>query len=192
MKPLQLLYARTRRATGPRQLAGGQDGITGKGLSDAPVRWWRLSGCLALAASALALGGCDALTLSREPEVAHLELTSTDMNSITLVTSQWYIEVESPDCLTPGDINCPRVTQLVVADTSTINLPFQRSYPFNSRLQFYAEAYTTPAVDANVAMKVDLDDKEWYNDSRRLLAVDGEGLQETIKFQYQYHVLRIQ
>ncbi len=152
----------------------------------------QLCGGLALAISALAVGGCDALTLSREPEVAHLELSSTDVPSITLVTSQWYIEVESADCETPGDPNCPRDTQLVLADTTTVNLPFRRSYPFTSRLQFYAEAYTSPAVDATVRMKVDLDDREWYNDARRLLAMDSEGEQEKIRFQYQYTVLRVQ
>ena len=159
---------------------------------DARLQWGRRWGGLALAASTLALAGCDTLTLTREPEVAHLELSSTDVSSITLVISQWYIEVESPDCLNPGSPDCPRLTQLVVADTTTVNLPFERSYPFNSRLQFYAEAFTTPAVDATVAMKVDLDDREWYNDSRRLRAVDDEGMQESIRFQYQYTVLRVQ
>ncbi len=207
MKSLQVLHAHTRGRPGPRRWASMEGGLTGRGTGNPHSRRRHLRNGLVLAArrstprgmihgvlavTALALAGCDALTLSREPEVAHLELTSTDVSSITLVTSQWYIEVESPDCLTPGSPDCPRLTQLVVSDTTTVNLPFQRSYPFGSRLQFYAEAYTTPAVDATVSMKVDLDDREWYNDSRRLRAVDDDGLQETIKFQYQYTVLRVQ
>jgi len=144
-----------------------------------------------LAGAALLLAGCDALTLDREPEIAHVELDSPDVSRITLVISQWFIEIEDPDCETPGDPGCPRRIQLVEADTSTVSLPFMDSYPFDFRLQFYAEAFTDPPVDANVAMKVHLDDEEWYNDSRLLLTMNADGEQEKMTFQYQYHLRRL-
>ncbi len=134
----------------------------------------------------LLAAGCDALTLDREPEVVHLELDSPDVSRVTLVVSQWFIEVEDPECE-----ECPPRIQLVEADTTTVSLPFKESYPFDFRLEFFAEAFTTPPVVAVLAMKVHLDDEEWYNDSRRLLTTDSEGEQETLRFVYQYRSLGI-
>lgn len=131
--------------------------------------------------------GCDALTLDREPEVVHLELDSPDVSQVALIVSQWFIEVADPDCEDPGNPECLR-TQLVEADTSMVSLPFRESYPLSFRLQFYAEAFTAPPVDATLAMKVHLDDEEWYNNSRRLSAMNGA---QTLKFKYQYHNLKL-
>ncbi len=147
------------------------------------------SGGSPLVAGAVLLAGCDALTLDREPEVAHVELDSPDVSRIALVISQWFIEVEGPECEVPGDPGCLTRTQLVEADTSTVSLPFSESYPFDLRLQFYAEAFTNPPVEATIAMKVYPDDEEWYNDSRLLPLMNDDGVQETIKFQC--HHLRL-
>lgn len=144
-----------------------------------------------LTGAALLLAGCEALTLDREPEVAHVELDSPDVSRLTLVTSQWFIEIEDPECEIPGDPGCPRRIQLVEADTNTVSLPFMESYPFTFRLQFYAEAYTNPPVEANVAMKVHLDDEEWYNDARLLVTMNSDGEQEKMTFQYQYHLRQL-
>lgn len=129
--------------------------------------------------------GCDALILDREPEVAHLEISSSDVSEIVLVTSQWFIEVADPEC---PDAGCNRLIQLVNADTTTVSLPFTQSYPFTFRLQFFAEAYPVDAVPATLAMKVHLDEEEWYNDSRRLVPEDDDGERETLRFVYQYQV----
>ncbi len=147
-------------------------------------------GLVVAAVAALALAGCDALTLDREPEVVHLELDSPDVSRVTLVTSRWFIEVEDPDCPNPGNPECPTRPQPVEADTVLASLPFSQSYPFDFRLQFYAEAYTDPPVEATLFMKVHLDDEEWYNDSRMLTA-GGDGEQEKMRFVYQYHHLRL-
>ncbi len=144
-----------------------------------------------LSAATLLLAGCEALTLDREPEVAYVELDSPDVSRITLVTSQWFIEVEDPDCEIPGDPGCPRRIQLVEADTNSVSLPFMESYPFTFRLQFYAEAFTNPPVEASVSMKVHLDDEEFYNDSRVLQAMNNDGEQEKMTFQYQYHLRQL-
>ena len=139
---------------------------------------------LALAGSVILLG-CDALILDREPEVAHLEITSSDVSEIVLVTSQWFIEVEDPECPTAG---CNRLIQLVNSDTTTVPLPFTQSYPFTFRLQFFAEAYPVDPVPATLAMTVHLDDEEWYNNSRRLAPEDADGERETLRFVYKYQV----
>ena len=129
--------------------------------------------------------GCDALILDREPEVAHLEITSSDVSEIVLVTSQWFIEVEDPECPTAG---CNRLIQLVNSDTTTVSLPFTQSYPFTFRLQFFAEAYPVDPVPATLAMTVHLDDEEWYNNSRRLVPENADGERETLRFVYKYQV----
>ncbi len=144
-----------------------------------------------LAGAAALFAGCEALTLDREPEVVHVELDSPDVSRLTLVISQWFIEVDDPECAIPGDPGCPRRIQLVEADTSTVSLPFEDSYPFDFRLQFYAEAFTDPPVDATVAMKVHLDDEEWYNDTRLLVTMNEDGDQEKMTFQYQYHLRQL-
>ena len=139
-------------------------------------------------AGSVILLGCDALILDREPEVAHLEISSSDVSEIVLVTSQWFIEVEDPDCPTAG---CNRLIQLVRADTTTVSLPFTQSYPFTFRLQFFAEAYPVDPVPATLAMKVHLDDEEWYNNSRRLIPENADGERETLRFVYKYAVARL-
>ena len=146
---------------------------------------------IVVAGAAVAVVGCESLTLDREPETAHVELTSTDVGTVTLVTSRWFIEVEDPECEVPGDPGCPQRIQLVEADTNTVSLPFKQSYDFDFRLQFFAEAYTTPPIEATLTMRIHLDDDEWYNDSRRLLPVNADGEQETLRFVYQYHNLRL-
>lgn len=137
------------------------------------------------AGSVAALGACDALILDREPEVAHLEVSSSDVSEVYLVTSNWFIEVEDPECPTAG---CNRLIQLVTADTTKVSLPFTRSYPFTFRLQFFAETYPAELEPATLAMKVHLDDEEWFNDSRLLLPENSDGERETLRFVYKYQV----
>ena len=139
-------------------------------------------------AGSILLLGCDALILDREPEVAHLEISSSDVSEIVLVTSQWFIEVEDPECPTAG---CNRLIQLVNSDTTTVSLPFTESYPFTFRLQFFAEAYPVDPVPATLAMTVHLDDEEWYNNSRRLVPENDDGERETLRFVYKYNVPRL-
>ncbi|MDE2981636.1 MAG: hypothetical protein OXU74_10615 [Gemmatimonadota bacterium] len=134
------------------------------------------------AGSIVGLGACDALTLDREPEVAHLEITSSEVSEVTLITSQWFVEVEDPECP-----QCAALIQLVAADTIDATLPFSQSYPFTSRLQFFAETYPTELRPATLSMKVHLDDEEWYSDSRLLVLENADGERETLRFVYKYN-----
>lgn len=130
------------------------------------------------------LGACDALILDREPEIAHLEIDSSDVSEVVLVTSKWFLDVPDPDCEGAG---CQAIIQLVESDTTTVPLPFSASYPFDFRLEFYAETYPVTPVRATLSMKVHLDDEEWYNDSRLLVPQDSEGERETLRFVYRYN-----
>lgn len=144
---------------------------------------------LAALAAMVALPGCEALTLDREPDVAHLEIDSSEVSEVTLVISQFFTQVEDPECA--GQQGCPLVVRLIQSDTSEVSMPFTASYPFDFRLQFYAETYPTTSLPATLSMKVHLDDEEWYNDSRRLLPENAEGEPETLRFVYQYHNTRL-
>ena len=55
-----------------------------------------------LAGSVVMLGACDSLILDREPEVAHLEISSSDASEGFLVTSRFFVEIADPDCPTAG------------------------------------------------------------------------------------------
>ena len=136
-----------------------------------------------LAGSVVMLGACESLTLDREPEVAHLEINSSDVTEVVLVTSRVFVELADPECPTAG---CNTIIQLVDADTTVVSLPFAQSYPLNSRLQFFAETYPEALVPATLSMKVFLDDKEWYNDSRLLVTENADGERETLRFVYRY------
>ncbi|MCY3545941.1 MAG: hypothetical protein OXH49_03600 [Gemmatimonadetes bacterium] len=136
----------------------------------------------AFTGSVVMLGACDALILDREPEVAHLEITSSEVSEVTLITSQWFVELEDPECP-----QCARLIHLVASDTTDVSLPFSRSYPFTSRLQFFAETYPTELRPATLSMTVYLDDEQWYNDSRRLVLENEDGERETLRFVYKYN-----
>ena len=128
---------------------------------------------------------CESLTLRREPENVRVRIDSADVDELTLVTSRWFLRVPDPECPEA----CVRLVELVEADTVTISLPYDQQYPFNFRLQFFAEAYTVTPETANVSMLVHVDDREWMNDARTLQPDDGEGGQETLRFVYEYNQL---
>ncbi|NNF27061.1 MAG: hypothetical protein HKN73_07575 [Gemmatimonadetes bacterium] len=150
---------------------------------------WATGRLLKLAALLVMTGtaACESLTLRREPEIARIRIDSPDVDEITLVTSQWFLRVPDPEC--PDA--CVRLIELVEADTVTIALPYDQQYPFDFRLQLFAEAYTVTPVAANVSMLVHVDDREWMNDARTLQPDDGNGEQETLRFVYEYNTLGI-
>ena len=141
---------------------------------------------LAVLLATVGMVGCESLILDREPEGVHLEISSSDVSDVVLVTSRVFVEVVDPECPTAG---CNTIIQLVDADTNVVSLPFARSYTFNSRLQFFAETYPEALVPATLSMKVFLDDREWYNDSRLLVTENDDGERETLRFVYRYRNL---
>jgi hypothetical protein len=145
----------------------------------------RIAG-VALSASALiALAACSWLTGVNEPDELGLDLDA-DTDQLTLVTSTYFIMVPNPEC--PED--CPRIVQLVVADTTVISTPYQRIYPFTSRQQYFLEAWPTDGDSATVDMRVTIDGETWYDDFRLLVPVE-DGDRETIRFVYNFRELVI-
>lgn len=134
----------------------------------------------------LHVGACDALTGPGEPEEVRVTIESSDTRTIALVTSMQFVMVRDPDC--PG---CERQVQLVSADTSISALPFDRTYRFNSRQQFFVEASPPPGDTANLSMRVTIDGRVWYDDARRLLPSGEGGKQETLQFVYNFRQLRV-
>ena len=157
---------------------------TNSSLSSVMVR--HRARLLAALVATAGLLGCDTLILDREPEGVHVEINSSDVSDVVLVTSRVFVEVVDPECPDPG---CNTIIQLVDADTNVVSLPFAQSYVFNSRLQFFAETYPEALVPATLSMKVFLDDKEWYNDSRLLVTENADGERETLRFVYRYRNL---
>ena len=157
---------------------------TNSSLSNVMVR--RRARLLAVLVATVVMPGCDTLILDREPEGVHVEIDSSDVSDVVLVTSRVFVEVVDPECPTAG---CNTIIQLVDADTNVVSLPFAQSYSFNSRLQFFAETYPVALVPATLSMKVFLDDEEWYNDSRLLVTENADGERETLRFVYRYRNL---
>ena len=141
---------------------------------------------LAAPAALVLLGACESLILSREPEAARIQIDSNDVSEVTLITSKWFVRVADPDC--PA---CDPDIELVESDTTVALLPFTGTYPFNFRLQFYAEAFPSAQVPVTLSMTAHVDDREWYNNSRTLQPEDEDGMPETLRFVYQYTQARV-
>jgi hypothetical protein len=72
------------------------------------------------------------------------------------------------------------------SDTSSVALPFERTYPFTERRQFFLETYPPEGEEATLTMRIMIDEDEWYNDFRKLLPAGEDGDQETFQFVYQF------
>ncbi len=131
--------------------------------------------------------GCDSLVPGGAPEMVSLEVDSPDLDEIVIVESMWFEEIPSdPECEGP---DCPTRIELVLADTVVASLPHTRQVRLNERIQYYVEAYPGELVEATVSMSILLDDREWYNDARRLRLEGPDGQRERLTFAYQYRLV---
>lgn len=128
--------------------------------------------------------GCGWLRPGGPPEEAHIEVSSEDVTQLTLIVSQVFVQIEDPECA--GDLGCPVSVSLSAADTLVVSSPYSNTVEFTPRYQIYVEAYPMDEVEARVALKVDIDDKEWFNEERLLLPVNSEGQRDILSFVYQY------
>lgn len=135
------------------------------------------------------VGGCDFLTGVSEPEEVRVEIGSEDVSSVTLITSMHFLLIQNPEC--PDDPSCEPVPYLQTSDTSTVELPFDRTYRFTPRLQFFVETFPDTSVTATLTLRVSIDGDPWYDDFRELVADDGAGSQETLQFLYQFRDVTI-
>lgn len=141
---------------------------------------------VAAAVVALILSACDALTVSSEPEVARIKIDSPDVTEVTLITADWFTYVGDPGC--PA---CEAGVQLLRSDTSVVSLPFERTYRFTPRLQFFAETFPVEREPAFLTLTAYIDGREWLNSSRTLQPETEDGGRETLRFVYQYTIPRL-
>ena len=132
----------------------------------------------------LSIGACEFLTGVHIPDQVSVEIGSSDVSNVTVVQSYHFLMIPDPEC--PEDPSCPSVVYLVNSDTSSMTLPFERTYPFTERHQFFLETYPPEGEEATLTMRIMIDEDEWYNDFRKLLPADEDGDQETFQFVYQF------
>ena len=133
------------------------------------------------------LGACEWLTGVSRPQELRVELQSDDITTANLITSTFFLLIPDPECPTV----CEETVQLVSSDTSVINLPFDQTFSFTEREQYFVEAYPVVAEEATLSMRVSIDGREWLDDFRTLAPFDDEGNQETLRFVYQFAELGI-
>ena len=98
-------------------------------------------------------GACDLLnTPSGEPETVRVTIQSPDVGDAALVTSMEFILVPEAECA--GEPGCPETVQLVRSDTTGPALPFDQTYSFDDRLQFFVEAFPFGEQTATLSMRV--------------------------------------
>ena len=132
----------------------------------------------------LSIGACEFLTGVHIPDQVSVEIGSSDVSNVTVVQSYHFLMIPNPEC--PDDPSCPSVVYLVNSDTLSVALPFERTYPFTERRQFFLETYPPEGEEATLTMRIMIDEDEWYNDFRKLLPAGEDGDQETFQFVYQF------
>ena len=139
---------------------------------------------LILSLIVLSIGACEFLTGVHIPDQVSVAIGSSDVSNVTLIQSYHFLMVSDPEC--PEDPSCPSIVYLVKSDTSSVALPFERTYPFTERRQFFLETYPPEGEEATLTMRIMIDEDEWYNDFRKLLPAGEDGDQETFQFVYQF------
>ncbi|MCE2454987.1 MAG: hypothetical protein J4G12_04095 [Gemmatimonadetes bacterium] len=130
------------------------------------------------------ISGCDWLTGPGEPEEVTVTVTSQQVSSAVLITSQDFLLVEDPECV--GQEGCPLITHINSSDTTTVTLPYERTYRLNDRLQFHSRIFPTEEVVATIAVNVKIDGRDWYNDFRELQVWESVGVRQALTFSYQF------
>ncbi len=131
----------------------------------------------------LVLAGCESLTGINRPDELDLTIESADVGQVVVVTSAYFLLIPDPEC----PLDCEAKVQLVEADTATVSVPFQRRYAFTAREQYFVETYPLLGNTATLYMRVAIDGREWYNDTRLLLPEGQDGLPESLRFVYNFN-----
>lgn len=140
------------------------------------ARGWRyLTALLLCGGVAYLSSACESLFLHDEPEQVTVRIDSQDAGSVEVVTSMFFFYLTDPDCP-----NCAPNVQLAEADTATRTLPYQETWRFTDRQQFFVETYPTQEDSVTLRLRVEIDGQSWYDDSRKL------GAPETLRFVYQF------
>ena len=92
-----------------------------------PFNVSHLNKTLILGLIVLSLGACEFLTGVHIPDHVSVEIGSSDVSNVTVIQSYHFLMISDPEC--PDDPSCPSIVYLVKSDTSSVALPFERTYP---------------------------------------------------------------
>lgn len=148
------------------------------------VQWCsRVGSWVPILTTATILAGCDSLVPGGEPQELSVRVGAVGASEIAVVTSTDFVFVENPGC---EQGQCEPSLRVLQADTAVASVPFDRTYAFTPTLRYYVEVYPTGGAPATLDMRVKVDGKDWFDDTRELLPVGDDGEQETLVFTYQY------
>jgi hypothetical protein len=134
--------------------------------------------------------GCDWLRPGGPPDEAQVEISSADVNQLTVVVSQHFERFQEPVCA--GDPECPTIERVISADTLVVSSPYSNVFDFTDRYQIIIETFPADDVQAVVQMNVDIDGKEWFDVVRLLDPMTEDGQRDRLRFVYQYNDLQAQ
>jgi hypothetical protein len=104
---------------------------------------------------------------------------------VTLVLSPCFLVIPDPEC---PDV-CERIPRLVESDTTVHTVPFDQTYAFTDREQYFVEIYPTVEQVATLSMEVYVDGDVLYDDFRELQVIGEDGKRETIRVVYTFSEL---
>ena len=139
---------------------------------------------IVVACGLILTAGCDWLRPGGPPEEAYVEISTDDVDELTIIISQLFLQVEDPECA--GQQGCSTSLRIITADTIVASSPYTNNITFTNTLQLYVETYPTDEVEATVAMKVDIDGKEWFDDLRLVRPMTDDGARDALRFVYQF------
>lgn len=131
------------------------------------------------------VAACDNLGLSGAPNEISVDIQASGAEQLHLVTSTNWLFIEDPAC-NSDEQQCQEVLRLLDADTSTVSATYQRRLQFTDTHKYFVEVYPVGGVTATLSMKVEIDGREWYNESRELTPDGDNGRQQTLQFVYQW------
>jgi len=100
---------------------------------------------------------CGAILDVKEPgDNAHIRITGTAVGPIQVIRSNDFKQILDTSS---GDITIT----LVVADTVNIMPPYDENFSLDGRLRFYMRLTNSEATDAELRVRVDIDDVDPYD-----------------------------
>ncbi|MEQ8330204.1 MAG: hypothetical protein RH859_06995 [Longimicrobiales bacterium] len=132
----------------------------------------------------LALPACDNLGVGGEPDQISVEIEATGAEQLALVTSTDWLLIPDPGC-NPDEQQCAEVLRLLQADTAAVAAPYSRTFQFTNTRRYFLEVHPAGGVAATLTMRIKIDGKDWYDESRQIPA-KGDGEQQTLQFVYRW------
>ncbi|GMV05928.1 MAG: hypothetical protein AMXMBFR53_22050 [Gemmatimonadota bacterium] len=139
---------------------------------------------------AVAVGACDNLGLGGAPEEIYVDIQASGASRVTLVTGTRWVSQRDPAC-EAQDQTCSETIRVLDADTAGVDVPYTRTYRFTDTHQYAVEVYPEGNAAVTIAMRIEIDGKEWFNEARDFQPVGEAGETESLQFIYQWQAPRI-